>query len=104
MKTQSRNWKQHIHDIAITLNRVNAFFITIRNFLNKHILRTNYFAIFDPHINYTNLIWGQNLTVVNRILVLQWKAFIIMDFQSRDSYAHPFLNPTILLNLKTKYL
>ena len=89
MKTQSRNWKQHIHDITIKLNklnRVNAFFITIRNFVNKHILRANYFAIFDTHIDYTNLIWGQNLTVVNRIIVLQKKALIIRNFQSRDSH------------------
>ena len=30
-----------------------------RNYVNKHILRTIYFAIFDSHINYANLIWGQ---------------------------------------------
>ena len=33
------NWKQHIHDISIKLNRANALLYTIRNFLNKHIPR-----------------------------------------------------------------
>ena len=50
------NWKQHIHDIAVKLNRANALLFTIRNYVNKHILRTIYFAIFDSHINYANLI------------------------------------------------
>ena len=49
------NWKQHIHDIAIKLNRANALLSIIRNYVNKHILRTIYFAIFDCHINYAIL-------------------------------------------------
>ena len=53
------NWKQHIHDIAIKLNRANALLSINRNYLNKHTLRTIYFAMFDSHINYFNLIWGQ---------------------------------------------
>ena len=53
---ESFTWKQRIHDIAVKLNR--ALFI-IRNYVNKHILRTIYFAIFDSHINYVNLVWGQ---------------------------------------------
>ena len=55
------NWKQHIHDIAIKLNRANALFSIIRIYVNKHILRTIYFAISDSHINYVNLIWAKNL-------------------------------------------
>ena len=55
---ENLNWKQHIHD--------NAFLLfTFRNYVNKLILRTIYFAIFDSHINYANLIWGQNLNDVN---------------------------------------
>ena len=53
---ENLNWKQHIHDITIKLNRANALSFTIRNYVNKHILRTIYFAIFDSHVNYANLI------------------------------------------------
>ena len=45
------NWKQHIHDIAIKLNRANAVLSITRNYVNKHTLRTIYLAIFDSHIN-----------------------------------------------------
>ena len=53
---ENLNWKQHIHDIAIKLNRANALLPIIRNYVNKHSLRTIYFAIFDSHVNYANLI------------------------------------------------
>ena len=70
---ENLNWKQHIHVIAIKLNRADALLFTTRNYVNKHILRTIYFAIFDSHINYANLIWGQNLHALSRILILQKK-------------------------------
>ena len=56
---ENLNWKQHIHDIAVKLNRANALLFAIRNYVNKHILRTISFAIFDSHINYANLIWAK---------------------------------------------
>ena len=101
---ESLKWKQHIHDIAIKLNRANALLYTIRNFVNRHILRTIYFAIFDTHLNYGNLIWGQNLNAVSRIVVLQKKAIRIMNFHSRDSNSSPLFKSNHILNLKTKYL
>ena len=56
---KSFHWKQHIHDIAIKLNRANALLSLIRIYVNKDTLRTICFAIFESHINYLNLIWGQ---------------------------------------------
>ena len=51
---ENLNWKQHIHDIAIKLNRTDALLFKIRNYVNKQILKTIYFAIFDSHINDAN--------------------------------------------------
>ena len=53
---ENLNWKQRIHDIAIKLNRSNALLPIIRDYVNKLTLSTIYFAIFDSHINYANLI------------------------------------------------
>ena len=92
---ENLNWKQHIHDITVKLNRTDVLFSIIRNYVNKHTLRTIYFAIFDSHINYANLIWGQNLHSLSRIIILQKKALRIMNFQSRDSQSSPYSNPTI---------
>ena len=42
---------------AIKLNRANALLSIIRNYVNKHILKTTYFAILGSHMNYPNLIY-----------------------------------------------
>ena len=82
--------KQHIYDIAIKLNRANALLFKIRNDLNKHILRITFFAIFDSHKNYVNLIWGQNIRALNKIIILQKKAFRILNFQSIGHFMKQF--------------
>ena len=74
---ENLNWKQHIHDITTKLNRANAFLYTIINFRNRYILRAIYFAIFDTHLNYASLIWGQNLNAVSSIVILQKKVLRI---------------------------
>ena len=48
---QSLNWKDHINDIAVKLNRANAPLFKIRNFANITISKTIYLAIFDLYIN-----------------------------------------------------
>ena len=78
---QNLNWKDHINDIAIKLNRANALLFKIRSFVNVTILKTIYFAIFDCRINYANLVWTQNSNVMSRILTLQKKAMRIITFQ-----------------------
>ena len=98
------NWKQHIHDITIKLNRANALLFTIRNYGNKHILKTIYFAIIDAHMNYVNLIWGQNLYALSRIIILQKKALRISNFQSRVSHSSPLFKSNHILKLEEKIL
>ena len=56
------NWKHHVRDIAIKLNRANALLFTIRN--------------------YANVIWA-------RVSILQKKALRIISFQPRDCYSSP---------------
>ena len=101
---ENLNWKQHIHNIAIKLNRANALLSIIRNYVNKHILRTIYFATFDSQINYANRIWGQNLHALSRIIILEMKAFRIMNFQSRDSHSSPLVKSNHTLKLEDKIL
>ena len=39
------------------LNRANALLYKIRNYVSFNNLKAIYFAIFDSHINYANLVW-----------------------------------------------
>ena len=94
----------NIHDIAININRANALLYTSRNFVNRDILRTIYFAMFDTHLNHANLIWDQNLNAVSRIVILQKKALRIMNFQSRDSHSSPLFKSNHFLKFEDKIL
>ena len=92
------------HNISIKLNRANTLLFTIRNHVNKYILRIIYFTIFDYHINYANLMWNQNLNAVSRIIILQKKALSIMNFQSRDSQWSPLFKSNHIMKLEDKML
>ena len=71
---ENLNWKYYIHNIATKLNRANGPLFKIRNYVNFNTLKSIYFAIFDSHINYANLIWVQNLNFTFKIVTLKKKA------------------------------
>ena len=54
--------------------------------MNFNTLKS-YFAIFDSHIIYANLMWGQNLNSAFRIVTLQKKAIKIINNQPRNSHS-----------------
>ena len=99
---ENLNWKHHVSDIAIKLNRANALLFKIRNFVNVKTLKTIYYAIFDSHINYANVIWAQNSNALNRVSALQKKALRIISFQPRDYYSSPLFKKQNLLKFKDK--
>ena len=67
---ENLNWHHHINDLAAKLNRANALLFKIRNYVNQKVLRSIYFAIFDSHLNYANLIWAQNSNAIQQIIIL----------------------------------
>ena len=85
-------------------NCLLIYFHDCRNHVNKYILRIIYFTIFDYHINYSNLIWSQNLNTVSRIIILQKKALSIMNFHSRDSHWSPLFKSNHIMKLEDKIL
>ena len=82
---QILDWKYHISDIAVKINRANALLPKI-NFVTISLL------IFDSQINYANLVWAQNSNCMNRILKLQKKAMKIINFQSRNCHSSPLFS------------
>ena len=61
------SWIAHINDIAIKLNRANALLFKIRDLVDSNILKSIFHAIFESHINYACIVWGQN---INTLIVL----------------------------------
>ena len=77
------NWREHINEVAIKLNRANAMLYKVREFVSTDTLRSIYYAIFDSHLNYGNLVWGQNTNAIKRLTILQKKALRLMNFKPR---------------------
>ena len=57
---ENLNWKDQTNDIVATINGENALLYEIKNYVSFNTLKAIYFATFDSHINYANLIWGHN--------------------------------------------
>ena len=98
------NRKQHICDIAIQLNSQPTPNYVQLQIMLIDILRIIYFAIFDTHITYANLIWNENLNGVRRFVILQKKALRIMNFQSGDFYLSLLFKSNHILKLEDKVL
>ena len=79
VKTDSKlNWKSHANAIATKLNRANAMLYKVRDFVNANILKSIYYALFESHINYDYInyvyfIWGQNISTITCLYILQKK-------------------------------
>ena len=69
------SWQYHVNDLSIKLNRANALLSKIRKFVSLKILRSIYFAIFDSYLSYCCLVWAQNYSTIQRIIILPKKSY-----------------------------
>ena len=83
------SWQYHGNDLSIKLNRTNALLLKMKKFVSLKILRSIYFAIFDSYLSYCCLVWAQNCSTIQRIVILQKKAVRIINFQPRNSDTSP---------------
>ena len=80
------NWKAHIDDIALELIRAKAILYKVRDFVNAGILKVIYHALFESHIHYACLIWGQSVCRINHLFIRQNKTSRLTHFKER--YTH----------------
>ena len=62
------NWKNHVNAIATKLHRTNAMLCKVRDFVNANVLKSIHYTLLESHINYACIIWGQNISTINRLL------------------------------------
>ena len=70
---QYLNWQYHINNTAIKLNKANAMLYKVKQFVNQRTLISIYHAIFDSHLNYASIVWGQTKSSINRVFMIQKK-------------------------------
>ena len=66
------------------------------------ILRSIYFAIFDSYLSYCCLVWVQNYSTIQRIIILQKKAVRIINLQPRNFHTSPLFKQNSILKFQDK--
>ena len=82
----------------------NLLLFKIRNYVNFNSFKSIYFANFDSHLNYGNLIWGQNFNSAFRIVTLQKKAIRIINNHPRNSQSSLLFKKISILKFEDKTL
>ena len=95
-------WQHHVNDFSIKLTRANALRFKMRKHISLKILRSIYFAIFYSYLSYFCLVWAQNFSTIQRILILQKKAVRIMNFQPRNFNSSPLFKQNSILKFQDK--
>ena len=95
-------WQQQVNDLSTKLNRANALLFKMRKYVSLKILRSIYFAIFDSYLSYCCLVWAQNFSSIQRILILQKKAVRIINFQPRNFHTSPLFKQNSILKFQDK--
>ena len=85
------NWREHINEVAIKLNRANAMLYKVREFVSTDTLRSIYYAIFDSHLNYGNLVWGQNTNAIKHLTIPQKQALRLMNSNLETFMLLPYI-------------
>ena len=96
------SWQYHVNDLSVKQNRANALLFTMRKYVSCKILRSIYFAIFDFYLSYYCLVWAQNCSTIQRIVILQKKAIRSINFQSSNFHTSYLLKQSSILKFQDK--
>ena len=88
------SWQYHVNDLSIKLNRAYALLFKMIKYVSLKILRFLYFAIFDSYISYRCLVWTQNCSTIQRIIILQKRLLELLIFNEKNSIPVHYSNKT----------
>ena len=92
----------HVHDLSFQLNRANALLFKMRKYFSLKTLRSICFAIFDSYINYCYLVWAQDCSLIEPIVILQ-KRLLELFFNLEISIPVPYSNKIPSWYFKIKF-
>ena len=90
------NWKAHINELSKKLSRAIGLLYKVRNFCKTSTIRSLYFSLFNSHLSYGLVVWGNaNISDINKIKSLQKRAIHAISEQP-DNTDHIFFEQNIL--------
>ena len=96
-------WQHHVNDLSTKLNRANSLLFKMRKYVSLKILRSIYFATFDSYLSYCCLVWAQNFSTIQRIIILQKRVVRIINFQPRNFHTSPLFKQNSILKFQIKF-
>ena len=83
------NWEYNVNDLSIKLIRANALLFDIGKYVSVKILRSIYFAIFGSYLSYCCLVWHQNCSTIQQIVILQKQLLELLILNQGIPYLSP---------------
>ena len=80
----------HVGDLLIVLIRVSAVLFKMRKQVSLKILRSICFGIFDSYLYHCCLVWSQNCSNFQQIVILQKKLLELLIFNQGISVPVPY--------------
>ena len=103
------SWKFCINSVTTKLTRANGIMSNLRFYVDQRTLVAIYNALFHSHIMYAIQIWGQKISMNDRVIRLQKAAMRIMTFSNINAHTKPLFkllkiqpihNTIFMLNIK----
>ena len=84
--------------------RMKKFQITLLyiDFVNANILKPLYYALFESHINCACIMWGQNISTISCLCILQKKALRMINFKECNAHSSPLFDYSKIIKIANK--
>lgn len=94
-------FRGHIDKLTKKLAKYTGLFYKLRHFLPETALLTLYRSLFEPHLNYCNIIWGNTFpTYLQKLITLQKKVVRALSWSSFDTPSDPLFHRFGLLKIQ----
>ena len=101
---ETLSWKHHISYINTKISRTIFALKQVKKILPKESLKTLYFALIQPHINYGILAWGNSSkSILKKTTTLQKRALRLIHKASYNSHTDPLFRKSGILKVTDLY-
>ena len=90
-------WTSHINKISNKISKYIGILNKLKHYLPSYILRTLYNSLILPHINYGILVWGFDVSRINK---LQKRSIRIINNQKYNAHTEPLFKLCNLLKVE----
>ena len=95
------SFNQHSINLVNKLRRSNGMLSKIRHYVPVDVLRSIYYAIFESHLSYCCMVWGQKGNkIVDKLITLQNAAMRLLTFSTPRQSSKPLYHQLGILQFR----